>query len=82
MNEYTFTPSNIGLKQEAKAAKFAGQIDVDGSSNSVFGLAPRPQAGPAISQALIPITSSSGSDRAGVAGNPGTKEKAPEPAAS
>jgi hypothetical protein len=35
MNEYTFTPSNIGLTQEAKAAKFAGQIDVDGSSNSV-----------------------------------------------
>jgi hypothetical protein len=50
MNEYTFTPSNIGLKQEAKAAKFAGQIDLDGSSNSVVWTRLKPQAGPAISQ--------------------------------
>jgi hypothetical protein len=35
MNEYTFTRSKIELKQEAKPAKIAGQVDVDDSSNSV-----------------------------------------------
>jgi hypothetical protein len=32
MNKYTFALSNIEPKQEAKAAKFAGQVDVDDSS--------------------------------------------------